>query len=343
MTAARRLSSPAIFLFIAAAVYTAAFYVRGLLATADSPDVLAAALVVDLVILVPVAYYLLVVRRTGLPTISVAGIFIVSLIAAGQIIPSEHGRVLKPLEVVAALAEVALLTFIAVKAVRGVRRFRAATARQQDADAFDAIRRAAREAVDSPRVADLVAYELTIMYYALGTWRQRLADGAGRYTSYKDNNYGSTLFGIGVLLVVELIAVHLLVQHYWSATGAWILSILSVYAGLWLMGDWHALRLRPTTLSGEALHLRTGMRWQVDIPFDAIASFRRVSAIEDKPRGALNLVSFGDASFEIATRQPVEAAGPYGSRKSIDVIWFAIDGAADFEEALRARLARHDD
>jgi len=338
MTAIRRLGSPAVFVALAASVYTAAFYIRGILATVDSPDVLAGALVVDIVIVVPVAYYFLIVRRYGMPRVSVAGIFVLSLIAAIQIIPDEQQRVLTPLEILAAVAEVSVLSFIAWKSVRGIRRFRAAATGQHDDDAFNAIRGASREVVDSERVADMLSYEIAIMYYGLGSWRQSFVEGVGRYTSYKRNSYGSTLLGIGVLLVVELIAVHLIVQHYWSVTGAWILSILTAYAGIWLLGDWRAQRLRPSLITNDTLVLRAGIRWEVEIPISRIRSFRRVSAIEDKPSGTLNLVAIGDALFEVTTDTQVEAKGAYGIRKMTDRIWFAIDDPADFEAMLSERL-----
>jgi len=338
MEAVRRAASPIIFFALLVGAYAAALYARGIIASVESPEVLAGALVIDLVVLVPLAYYFLVVRRFRWPAVSVAGIFVLSLIAAIQIIPSEYDRVLTALEILAAVAEVAVLSFIAWKAVRTVRSFRAAAAEQQEPDTFHAIRVAAGQIVDSERVADALAYELAMMIYALGSWRQRFVEGPGRYTSYKRNSYGPVLAGIGVLLAVELIGVHLLVQHYWSTTGAWILSILTAYAGLWLLGDWQAQRLRPTVITNEALVLRSGLRWEVEIPFGEIKSFRRVSAIEDKPRDCLNLVVLGDALFEVTTDGPVEARGAYGMRKRTTSIWFTIDDADDFQERLSDHL-----
>jgi hypothetical protein len=319
-------------------VYAAAFYIRNILATLHSPQIIAGALAVDLVVLVPAAYYFLVVRRFGWPVISVAGVFLLSLIAATQIIPSEHQRVLTPLEIIAALAEVSILSFIVWKAVRGIRRFRAAAAEQHDEDAFNAITGAARQVIDSERVAGVFAFEIAMLYYGLGSWRRRPVEGDGLHTSYKRNSYGSTLSGIGVLLVVELIAVHVIVQLYWSATGAFILSILSAYAGIWLLSEWHAHRLRPTVITGDALVLRAGIRWEVTIPLARIQSFRRLSALEEKPRGALNLVAFGDALFEITTNAPVEAHGAYGMRKPTECVWFSIDTPDEFQDALSTRL-----
>src|SRR5205814_1279247 len=67
----------------------------------------------------------------------------------------------------------------------------------------------------------------------------------------------------------ESIGMHLLVQ-IWSVKAAWIVTALDVYGALWLIGDYHALRLRPTYAKDGILHLRYGLRWNVEIPFDQI-------------------------------------------------------------------------
>jgi hypothetical protein len=339
MNAIQRFGSPIIFLAVAAGVYATAFYFRSIFSTIDSPRLIAGALVVDLVILVPATYYFLVIRRYGLPVISVAGVFVLSLIAATRIIPSEQQAILTPLEILAGVAELSILSYITWKAVKGIRRYRAAAGEQHDEDAFTAIRKAAHKVIDLKKVAEIFAFEIAILYYGLFSWRRRPAQGPGRYTSYKHNNYGPTLFGLGVILVVELIAVHLVIQAYWSTTAAWILTILSTYAGIWLLSEYQAHRLRPTVITGNALVLRAGIRWELTIPFESIQSFRRISAIEDKPRGTLSLVAFGDAHFEIVTKTPVEARGAYGIRKTTECVWFTIDTSDEFQQMLSTRLS----
>ena len=74
------------------------------------------------------------------------------------------------------------------------------------------------------------------------------------------------------------------------------------------------------------------------IPFEQIQSFRRLSAVEEKPPGTLNLVAFGDAQFEIRTARPVEARGAYGMRKMTDRVWFSIDDPATFQDQLGRHL-----
>lgn len=337
----RQLRAPLVFLFVVASVYTAAFYIRGILDTVESPEILAAGVVADMVLLVPAAYYFLVVRRFGLPVISVVGVIVLSLIAASQLIPSQQRGVLAPLEIIVVVAELTVMGLVAWKAAAGIRRFRRAAAGYHSEDTLYAIREAARQVIDSKRVADILAYEMAILYYGLAAWRRPPVEGPGRYTSYKRNNYGPTLLGLGALLVVELVAVHVIVQLYWSTAGAWVLTILSAYALVWLLSEWHSHRLRPVMITSDALILRAGIRWEVTIPFDRIASFWRISVLEDTPRGALNLVTFGDACFEVTTDGAVEAHGAYGLRKRVDCVRFAIDTPDDFHEALAERLRKN--
>jgi hypothetical protein len=335
----RRPALPFIFIFLAASVYTVAFYLAGVIQTIDNPDAIAAALVADLCVLVPAAFYFLVVRPFRLPVLSVAAIAVIGVVAAHRIIPSGYGGLLRPLGVIAAVAEVSLVGSVVWKAARSLRRLGAMVAARDRADILDVIREAVRGTIRSPRLADVVAYEIGMLYYSLGTWHRRSPGAPLHYTSHRHNNHGSVLLGIGLLLVVELIGVHLVVQHYWSTTGAWVLSVLSAYAGLWLLSDWHAARLRATVITEDALVLRAGMRWEVTVPFARVRSFRRVSAIEDKPRGTLNVVAFGDPQFEITTENPLDALGIYGMKKAVQHIWFAIDNPRDFESELKRRLA----
>ena len=341
MTALRwRLPSPAVFAMAVASVYVVAFYVRANLASVASPDVMAAALAVDLVVLVPALYYFLVVRRRSVPALSVLGVFVLSLVAASFVIPDQYHRSLGPLKVLAGVAEILVLGFITWKAVSAVRGYRRYAASHPDADALGAIRSASHSLVKNERVASMLVSELAVFYYGLGSWRAKASDAPGRFTSYKRNAYGATLFGIMVVLAAELVAVHFLVQHYWSVTAAWVLTALSAYGIVWLLGDWQAYRLRPTVVDAGGLHLRAGLRWEVSIPFADIADLRHVSALEEKPKDVLNLVAIGDAHYELTAREPVVVNGAYGMRKTTRRIWFTIDDPAAFEAALGDIIVR---
>ncbi|HMB91340.1 MAG TPA: hypothetical protein VKP65_10870, partial [Rhodothermales bacterium] len=152
-------------------VYGAAIFIVGpALATTPQPDVLAAALTVDLVVLVPLFYYLLLVRRKGWPAFSVVPVFLLSLGAASWLVPSEHQGMLQVLEWLVAPMELFVLGYIGVKVVRMTRRFRAQGA-IEDADMYKRLREGFRQAFGVRWAADVFAFEVGLFYYALFMWR----------------------------------------------------------------------------------------------------------------------------------------------------------------------------
>jgi len=80
-------------------------------------------------------------------------------------------------------------------------------------------------------------------------------------------------------ILVETVAVHMLVRQA-SPISAWILTGLSCYALLWLVGDFRALRSRLTVVAGGSLRFRMGLRWELDVSLSDIDSAFRSSAAE---------------------------------------------------------------
>ena len=71
-------------------------------------------------------------------------------------------------------------------------------------------------------------------------------------------------------LVAETIALHFLVAR-WSEVAAWVLTGVSVYGAVWLVGDYRACVARRIEVTEESLRLRLGLRWEAEIPYSAIA------------------------------------------------------------------------
>ena len=151
--------SAPLLLFAAAAIgiYGIALYVRAILPSLERPDIMAAAITLDLVLVVPALWYVLVVRRFRLPWFSVVPVFIVSLLLAARIVPANHHATLSVLELAAIPLELGLLGFIAWKAVGTVRRLRERP-RTTGSDTLTALREAAESVVPNRHAAHAAAY-----------------------------------------------------------------------------------------------------------------------------------------------------------------------------------------
>jgi len=206
--------------------------------------------------------------------------------------------------------------------------------RSEPLDVYDRIRQLLNEVLGISWIAGMVAYELALAYYAL-----RLPHSPVRtpdeFTHHRKSGYGMVL---GVLLMAafgELFGVHFLLRR-WSTTAALFHALLSLYAVIWLVGDFRALRARPHRVSEAGLEVRTGLRWSMDVPWEHVASIRRAwGPRPDERDGYRALVPLASIDYVIAFKAELDAFGPYGSRKTLRRIGIQIDEVGRFEERLR--------
>lgn len=331
MTALRIRTGLFAFAALAALVYAVEIQVvRAALPHAPAPDLLAAAVAFDLVVGVPALFYLLCIRGRA-PLARIVPIVLLSMVGASFVIPSTYGGIPAAIRTLAVAAE-AVLVVVLVR--RGIRAMRSADA---PGDLADSIRETARSVVPAPRLADAAAYEVALLAYAFAGWRMRAADDEGAFTIHRRGGYSAVAFALGLASVVELTAVHLLL-HPWSPTVAWVLTGLSAYGMVWLLGDTQAIRLRLLRADDEALRVRVGLRWSVDVPWGDVVSVTRAGQpAADDGRGMLRATPIGDPRLVVGLARPLTATGPYGFTRRVSRIGVAVDDEARFLAAVAAR------
>jgi hypothetical protein len=181
-------------------------------------------------------------------------------------------------------------------------------------------------------VAGFVALEVSSFYYGLFCWKKPAAPG---FSIYKRSGWDTVLICIFVLLAAESIGVHLLIQT-WSVRTAWVVTLLDLYGAVWLLGDYHAMRLRPITIDEQSLHVRFGFRWSISIPLSAIAAIEPIRYESDwKRKGVLKVALLDEPRLLICLDAPAIATGLAGIRRTIDAVAILPDVLEGFEEALR--------
>lgn len=190
---------------------------------------------IDCMVVLPLLFYLLVIRRNGLsPLLALPVLWAGAALA----LRFAQGADTTIIAVLGAALVVVELTIAAREAVRFKTLFCAARASSDDP--VDWFFTSLRQTIRSVRASKFMANELTMLYYALFSWRHTPQEASGSAFSYHKNS-GYTAFMAGMMLVVpvETIAVHLLVMQ-WNAVAAWVLTALSLYATLWLIADCRA-------------------------------------------------------------------------------------------------------
>ncbi len=336
-----RALAPAGFALACIAVYGASFYIAGRLPQSTNPGALAVGLTLDLVVLVPMLYHVLLVRKRGWPAVTTGVVFLVSLMAAEWVVPPAHQGLLRAMQMAGASVEVLLVGYVLMKAAWTLRRFRAEERAAVADDLLDRWRMAARAAFDVRPLADAIAYEGAVFYFAAQFFRRGVrgeAPGAGTFTSHRTSGYGFVVFAVVMVAVMEMAGGHLLLR-LWSETAAWVHFALGGYGLIWFLGDFEATRRRFIRIGEEALHVRAGLRWSVRIPFAQIASVERAGLSSENEAGHLNAVVFGGAQLVVRTGTPVVAEGPYGITREVTSVGLRVDEPARFEALLKARMA----
>lgn len=328
------LRRPLGFLAAAGAVYAAGLAVAAALSRVEDAGVVAAALTFDLALGVPLLYWLLLVRGRGWPPFSVVPVFLASLAGAAAVLPDHHQGALTALEWLVVPAELLLVGYLLTRALATARRLRAAGA---GGDVYERLCEGAREVLGARAVADVLAFEVAILYYALFAWRAAPDTAGARAVvgHHRRIGYGGVLVGLMLAMTVEIVPVHLLLS-LWSPTAAWVLTGLSLYGFLWLIGDYRALRLRPSVVRGDVLELRLGLRWNARVPLTSIRAVGRTGArppARSTP-GYLQAVVLGEPTHLLELSEPVAVLGPYGWRKVARRIGITVDD----EEALEGLL-----
>lgn len=131
-------------------------------------------------------------------------------------------------------------------------------------------------------------------------------------------------------VAAETVGLHLLVSP-WTATGAWVLTGLSVYSAFWLVGEGQALRLMPHHLGPDRLRVQVGLRWRTDVPYAVLRSAER---IDEPGEDDLELVVPGAPRVRLVASRPVEVVGLFGIHKQVTQLVVPVDEPERLLEAL---------
>jgi hypothetical protein len=319
---------------IATTIYAVAITMERRLPELRQPELVSLGVLVDLLVVVPLAFYLLAVRRAGWPARTLLPLFLFSLTGAAWVLPEQREMLKRLSEVLSIPTEIGLVSWITVRTVRSLK-----TTRDVGTDdMLERLRQVAREILPWRGAAEAIAFEMAVVYFSLFAWRRRPQSPAGArvFTYHRTSGYGALGFAFLVVTLAEAIPVHLLVSR-WSSRGAWLLTALAGYGLLWFLADYRATRLRPILLDEETLIIRTGLRWTVRIPrANIVEVHKRAPKSEGFIRAALPTMT----PLWIELIEPVTARGPYGKEKQARWISVGVDDAKAFREAVTGDPSR---
>ncbi len=324
-------TSVAIFGLFAAIVAATAFFSAVWIPAVEQPDLLAAAIAIDLLITVPVAFYFLVARRYSLSLIAYGPIVGAGWLIAYLVLPEGHRSPLLIAEAGAAVFEIAIVVWITRKVLK------AAKVRGGELeDPLSRLRRIAGNVVGNRWLGSVAGTELAVFFYSLLSWRSlpSVPEGSAAFTYHKRSGQTAVTLVLLFLIAAETLVVHFLISA-WSPPVAWVVTALSIYGGLWIIGDLRASVLRPVLIAGDTVLIKAGLRYDVKIPIDLVDGVERARPSEGP---YVSTALLGESTHWVILDSEQKAEGVLGFRTRFRAIGFSPDDAEGFEESLNRTL-----
>ncbi|MRX73860.1 hypothetical protein GJU40_17085 [Bacillus lacus] len=319
------------------------------------PFELSLAVIIDLMICIPVVFYLTIVRGYQLPVWTVVpvmliGVFLFRLLLPEHDLLNSNGASLLVfiLGAVVLAAEFLFVYMLFRKLILLVRNYR--EARKTFYFFTASFQKACEQTFGTWVVSRLLATDLSVWYYSMFAWRKSLSTipGTYRFSYHKETGYLAFVLMLAHALAIEIIGVHMMVAYAYNSALAWLVTVFDLFFLAALIADYRAMMLSPVTADQHALHIQKGIRQSAHIPYVSIESIETAGGTLDtikKQKDALHMylpemIEEVKPQMEITLKNSVYATGLYGRKKCISKIYISVDNPQEFKNFLEEKIQK---
>ena len=293
-------------------------------------NALSLAVTTDLLLTIPLVYFLLI-RKTPIPNTTVVPMMVLGLALGTYFLPKENQTYLALFKTWALpIVELSVVTLIIIKVRLAIKKYK--SIKDESPDFFTALKNTCCEILPKKLVLPF-ATEIAVIYYGFINWRSRsIAENEFTYhkTSGTPALFGAIIFIIGI----EIFALHILLMG-WSELLAWILSGLSIYTAVQVLGFAKSLSQRPILVDENGLNLHYGILNEVKIPFEDIDQIQLSTKSVENMEEAKTLSPIGDLeghNVMIRLNRRSTMTGLYGIRKDFKTLALYVDNPKEFQQ-----------
>lgn len=300
-----------------------------------NPNALSIGITIDLLFTIPMVYLLLIKKR-NIPKTTIVPFFVLGIVVASYIIPKEHQSILDwAKNWVFPLLELGVVTFVIYKVRKALLRLKQHT--KLKPDFFSALKETCHEILPK-RIAILLSIELAVFYYGFIYWKKRVL-AKNEFTYHRNSGSIGLLIGLIGIIGIETYVLHILLLK-WNTIAAWIVTGLSVYSGIQILGFLKSIIKRPTYIEDNILYLRYGILSEATIVIDNIESIELSSKdieLNAETRKLSPLGNLENHNVIITLKEENILYGLYGIKKSFKQLAFYIDNKEEFKIQLEAK------
>lgn len=295
------------------------------------------AITIDFIITIPILYFLLI-RKRRISNLTIGPFLILCVVLASYTIPPENQDLLNRAKTwLIIVIELSVITFVIIKVRKAINTHKKTAHKHHD---FYSALVATCQSLFPKTISKLVANEIALLYYGCFNFKKTILK-SNEFSNYKGSGILSTLSALILVVGIEMITVHFLTAK-WSPLLAWILTGLTVYSALQLIGIIRSIPKRPITLHPNKLVLRFGILSETTIAYHSIKSIELANASNvDKNKTTRTLSRLGElenSNIVIHLRSPQKLNCIYGKPKTFTKLLLFVDGNKSFKTQVETHL-----
>lgn len=296
------------------------------------PNNLAIGITFDLLLIVPLIYFLLI-RKTNIPKTTVLPFLIIGVVICSIILPEENQYYLNLFKNwILPVIELSVIFYVVYNIRKGIKAYK--HKKDITSDFFSTLKSTCYEILPKAAVIPVVT-EIAVFYYGFVYWKKRKLN-ENEFSYHKNSGTITLLFAIIFIVVIETFVLHTLLTK-WSNTAAWVVTFLSIYSGIQIFGFLKSMFKRPIVIENKKLFLRYGIMNETIIDIETIDSIEISSKDIELDKETRKLSFLGELeSHNIIIRLKEEniLIGLYGVKRKYKNLAFYVDNKTEFKNKI---------
>ena len=287
------------------------------------------ALPLDLMVLVPLVFWLLYIRPRGKSPIFVLPVIYLGSLASSAMAVEDSFTIVPCLLVAAFAVDAVVLCFEVPRIFRLAKRL-AAEAEHKGMSPSECIAHCAEGILGGSKVARALSMELAMWWYLLRSWGKPpyVPEGVRAFSYHKDCNAVAMSSVLVFLGVFEAAAVHVALSRV-SLLLAMAATVLTAYMLVWLIANTRAMVLEPILVDGRSVFISWGFMYWMRIERSNVDAVVRGDLEAPKSESA-DLSSLGGSPCWLILKEPVEFNPVVGKVRKVRYVKLSPDDSAGF-------------
>jgi hypothetical protein len=297
-----------------------------------NPHAVSIGITLDLILTVPLLHFFLI-RKTSLPKITILPFFIIGLLVATIILPAENQQLLHFSKTwILPIVELVVLLIVVLKVREAISNYN--HNKELAVDFFTALKSICSKLLPG-YMAIFLASEIAVIYYGFIRWR-KIKTSKHEFTYHKHSATMGLLITLIFLVLAETTIMHLLIAK-WSLLIAWILTALSIYTSVQLLGFLKSIPLRPISITNDKVFLRYGILSETTVTIENIESVdisNKFITFDTVTRSLSPFRNIEGHNVIIRLKEENVISGLYGINRKFRILALHVDNKDEFKRQI---------